>query len=90
MVAIPWQFFFTMTRAFFPCQGCGEGQEKSREAADRGVGFRPCCTAGQAALLAGKIFWFSEALAKMVHFVILNVVKDLNLMKIRDSSLRSE
>jgi hypothetical protein len=32
----------------------------------------------------------SEALAKVVHFVILNEVKDLNLMKIRDSSLRSE
>jgi hypothetical protein len=31
-----------------------------------------------------------EVLAKMVHCVILNEVKDLNLMKIRDSSLRSE
>jgi hypothetical protein len=32
----------------------------------------------------------SEALAKVVHFVIANDVKDLNLMTIRDSSLRSE
>jgi hypothetical protein len=31
-----------------------------------------------------------EAPAKMVHFVILNEVKDLNISKIRDSSLGSE
>jgi hypothetical protein len=31
-----------------------------------------------------------EALAKVAHFVILNKVKDLKLLKIRDSSLRSE
>jgi hypothetical protein len=29
-------------------------------------------------------------LAKMVHFVILDEVKDLKPLKIRDSSLRSE
>ncbi len=31
-----------------------------------------------------------EALAKLVYIVILNAVKDLKLLKIRDSSLRSE
>jgi hypothetical protein len=31
-----------------------------------------------------------ESLAKVVHFVILNAVKDLNLLKILDSSGRSE
>jgi hypothetical protein len=31
-----------------------------------------------------------EALEKMVHFVILNEVKDLKLFRIRDASLRSE
>jgi hypothetical protein len=31
-----------------------------------------------------------EALAKVVYFVSLNDVKDHNLLKIRDSSLRSE
>jgi hypothetical protein len=31
-----------------------------------------------------------EALAKVVHFVILNGVKDLKLLKIKDYSLRSE
>jgi hypothetical protein len=31
-----------------------------------------------------------EALAKVAHFVILNEVKDLKLLKIRDSALRSE
>jgi hypothetical protein len=31
-----------------------------------------------------------EAIAKVTHFVILNEVKDLKLLKIRDSSLRSE
>jgi hypothetical protein len=33
---------------------------------------------------------FDEALAKGVHFVILNEVKDLKLLKTRDASLRSE
>jgi hypothetical protein len=33
---------------------------------------------------------YIEALAKLVYFVILNEVRDLNLLKIRDSSLRSE
>jgi hypothetical protein len=33
---------------------------------------------------------FIEALAKLVYFVILNEVKDLKLLKIRDSSRRSE
>jgi hypothetical protein len=36
------------------------------------------------------LFFALEALAKLVQFVILNDAKDLNLMKIRDSSLRSE
>jgi hypothetical protein len=36
-----------------------------------------------------KILIF-EALAKLVYFVILNEVKDLKLLKIRDSSHRSE
>jgi hypothetical protein len=31
-----------------------------------------------------------EPVAKVAHFVILNEVKDLNLLKIQDSSLRSE
>jgi hypothetical protein len=31
-----------------------------------------------------------EVIAKVVHFVILKDVEDLKLMKIRDSSLRSE
>jgi hypothetical protein len=31
-----------------------------------------------------------EAFAKLVNFVILNEVNDLNLLKIIDSSLRSE
>jgi hypothetical protein len=31
-----------------------------------------------------------EAMAKPVFSVILNEVKDLNLLKMRDSSLRSE
>jgi hypothetical protein len=31
-----------------------------------------------------------EAIAKVGHFVIKNDVKDLNLIKIRDSSQRSE
>jgi hypothetical protein len=31
-----------------------------------------------------------EVSKKVVHFVILNEVKDLNLMEIRDSSLCSE
>jgi hypothetical protein len=33
---------------------------------------------------------FSEVVAQVLHFVILNEVKDLNLLKMRDSSLRSE
>jgi len=37
-----------------------------------------------------SVFCFLKALAKGVHIVILNEVKDLKLLKIRDSSLRSE
>jgi hypothetical protein len=38
-------------------------------------------------VLSGNLL---QALSKPVLFVILNGVKDLNLLKIRDSSLRSE
>jgi hypothetical protein len=33
---------------------------------------------------------FSEVPAKVLHFVILNEVKDLNLLKMQDFSLLSE
>ncbi len=32
----------------------------------------------------------AESLAKVAYFVILNAVKDLNLLETRDSSRRSE
>jgi hypothetical protein len=37
-----------------------------------------------------RIMQSREDLAKLVHFVILNEVQDLSLLKIRDSALRSE
>jgi len=41
-------------------------------------------------VILGADFLISEALAKVSYLVILNAVNDLNLLKIRNSSLRSE